>query len=232
MRKFILDDIVNNRGIGWVDLEHMSGVGRDTINKIRQANGQGRRRPTIEKIAFALGLTYEDLFENILPSPIEERTGFDGEKLMDIAEEYESAGNREMYNQLYDIAARIGVNVEELFDQGDKMYESGNEDEARGKYAQAILSLQPWHISRLKKSLSNYLDLSIQDNNVQAVKSLYDIAKMYRSENINLEEAELFYGIGVFFVQTRQPDKLVSECFYIVNEFLVEKDKSMGVSQQ
>ena len=221
MRVFILDRVLQEKGMGYVDLSKESGVGRSTIDDIRRNNGSGRRRPTIEKLAAALNMTYDDLFEetpDIAPA-VRKPIGINNAELADIAEQYEEDGNLAMYQRLSGIASQIGNSVEVLLDKGDELYNDGEEDGAKGAYAQAILSLRPRHLPRLKQSLRNYLDICEKERNVPPIISLYRMAKERK-----LGDLELFYQIGTFFARTKQPDKLVNECFDIVQEFIDMED--------
>ena len=221
MRVFILDKVLQEKGIGYVDLSKESGVGRSTIDDIRRNNGSGRRRPTIEKLAAALGMTYDDLFEeapDVAPA-VRKATGIDNAELADIAEQYEEDGNLAMYQRLSGIASQIGNSVEALMDKGDALYNGGDEDGAKGAYAQAILSLKPRHLPRLRQSVRNYLDICEKERNAPPIISLYHMAR-----DRKFGDLELFYQLGTFFARTRQPDKMVNECFDIVQEFIDRED--------
>ena len=223
MRVFILDRKLQEQGIGIVDLSGRSGVGRSTIDDIRRNNGSGRRRATIEKLAAALGLQYDDLFEETEPdaaAPAATRiTGIDHKELVDIAEQYEDEGNLAMYQCLTGLASRLGNSVEALLDRGDELLDSGDEEGAKGVYARAILALKSRHLSRLKQSLRRYLDLCEKDRDAPPIISLYRTAKERK-----MDDPELFYLIGTFFARTRQPDDLVKECFGNVNRLIDLED--------
>jgi len=221
MRTFILDRTLQDKGIGIVDLSKLSGVSRNTIDDIRRNNGSGRRRPTIEKLAAALDMEYEDLFEDT-PDDIpaaRKPSGIDNSELVDIAEQYECEGNLALYQKLSGIASQLGSSVESLLDKGDQLYDSSDEDGAKGAYSQAILALKPRHISRLKQSLPNYLDLCEKDHNAPPIINLYRMAK-----DRDVNDLELFYMIGTFFARTRQTDELVSDCFDIVKALIDRED--------
>jgi len=57
----ILDRLLADRGLSVADLSRMTGMGRSTIDDIRRR--QGGRRENMDRIAAALNLRYEDLFE-------------------------------------------------------------------------------------------------------------------------------------------------------------------------
>jgi len=215
MRKFILDRKLKERGMGVVDLSRMSGVGRSTIDDIRRNNGSGRRRETIEKLAAALELEYDDLYEETVSSPAGKNASYDSKELLDIAERYDTEGNQALYDRYSKLAARIGVNVEALLNEGDARYAAGDEEAAKGIYAQAIIALKPRYIPRLKQSLLNYFDLCEKDGNASPVKTIYDKAKDHC-----VEDVDLFILIGTFFSRTRQPDSLVNECLDIVDKLM------------
>jgi len=215
MRTFILDRKLKERGIGVVDLSRMSGVGRSTIDDIRRNNGSGRRRETIEKLAAVLELEYDDLYEDAAALPAGRSAGLDSRDLLDIAERYDAQGNQAMYERYSQLASRIGVNVEALLGKGDALYSAGDEDGARGIYAQVVIALKPRHFPRLKQSLLNFFDLCEKDSNVTPIKAIYDKAKDYC-----IEDDELFILIGSFFSRTRQPDSLVNECLDIADKLM------------
>lgn len=217
MRTFILDKTLQDKGIGIMDLSKMSGVSRNTIDDIRRNNGSGRRRTTIEKLAAALSMEYDDLFEDTPDDlPAERRTaGIDNTELVEIAERYEDEGNLAMYQELSGIASQIGCSVEALLDKGDTLFRSGEEEGAKGAYGQAMLALKSRHISRLKQSLPNYLGLCKKEHNAPPIINLYRLAK-----DLEFNDLELFYSIGTFFADTRQTDELVSECFRIVKALI------------
>ena len=156
------------------------------------------------------------------PSTASSESDFDWELTSDttiaIAEQYEAEGNPAMYKRLSKMAVRMGIDVTTLLDKGDALYSSGDEEGAKGAYAQAILALKHRHIPRLKKSIRNYLDLCEKEANIVPIIALYHMAK-----DLEFEDVELFYMIGTFFARTRQSDALVNECFDVVDA-LIDRD--------
>jgi len=217
VRTFILDKKLDELGIGVAELSRKSGVHRSTIDDIRRNNGSGRRRDNIEKLATALGLAYEDLFEesNEAPYAVRRSVGFDTKELIEFAERFDAEGNRSMSERLSKTASRIGIDVEALLDEGDALFNGGNDDGAKGAYARAKDSLQLCHFPRMKKSLRNYLDLCAQEGNVPPIKLIYDKAK-----DCEYEDVDFFAQIGTFFLRTRQSDALINECFDIVDKLI------------
>jgi transcriptional regulator with XRE-family HTH domain len=217
MRTFILDKKLDELGISVAELSRKSDVNRSTIDDIRRNNGSGRRRDNIEKLATALGLTYEDLFEesSAVPYAVRNSIGFDAKEMIELAERFEAEGNRVLYERLSKTAPRIGVDVEALLDEGDSLLNGGNDDGARGVYARAKDALQLCHFPRMKKSLRNYLDLCAKEGNVPPIKFIYD-----RAKDCGYEDVDFFAQIGTFFARTRQSDALINECFDIVDHLI------------
>jgi len=225
VRTFVLDKVLTEHGLSVTELSRQSGVSRSTIDDIRRNNGSGRRRDNIERIAKSLGLSYDDLFfeseADATPLNARRSAGFDNKEMLALAEHYSADGNQAMSVRLSKLALRIGVGVEDLLDEGDAKYQSGDDKEAMGLYARAKDALQPRHFPRMKQSLRNYLALCAQEGSVPPIKFIYDQAK-----DCEYGDIDFFAQIGTFFARTRQSDALVSECFDLVSELIELEERT------
>ena len=215
-RKFLLDDILKQRGFNVAEFVRMSGISRSTIDDVLK-NGGGRRE-TVEKIAAALGLEYDNLFalvesgnEQLPSTPM---PSVDTEQLRRIAEGYRADGDEEMYRRLMASSRKAGISVEILLDKADKLYKE-NDPDAIKEYAYAFSSAKPRHLPRMKLSVQRFLSLCEDENNIEAALTLYR-----RMKEPGFEDYDMLFWLGTFFAELRQPSKLITECFDLADQLI------------
>jgi len=213
-RKFLLDAILKQRGFSVAEFARMSGMSRSTIDDIRSKNGAGRRE-NVEKIALALGLEYDELFE--LESEDEQAVttstpSVDAEQLRRVAEGYREDGDDEMYRRLMASARKAGISVETILDKADRLYKD-NDPDAIKEYNYAFSSAKPRHLPRMKLSVQRFLSLCEDANNLQPALTLYN-----RMQEPGFEDYDMFFWLGTFFAETRQPSKLITDCFDLADK--------------
>lgn len=211
-KEFILDIILGERGFSVADLTRMTGLGRSTIDDIRRKGGG--RRENLDKIAAALGIGYEDLYrdkDDYIPESSEAtmhtvESTYDNSELLNIAERYRDEGNELLYQKLTVIAHMVGKDVNRLLDSADKCFAKADYEKAAGDYARAVLSLKPRHVSRLRKSLANYLAICEMEKDIQPIINL-----MRKINEPQYRDFEILCKIVEFLANNRVNEILILE---------------------
>jgi transcriptional regulator with XRE-family HTH domain len=213
-REFILDKILGERGFSVADLSRMTKLGRSTIDNIRR-EGSGRRE-NLDKIAFALGIEYDYLYENVEVSNDKNYINtfiYDNSELTDIAVQYKNNGNEKMYQRFIATANKIGKDITEILNIADLYYSQGQIEEATHNYQHAALSLKPRHIERFIKSVPYYFEICKLSNDIQPIIDLF-----YKFKEPEYRNLEMLCMILIFFANNYIDESLINNCLDVIDK--------------
>jgi len=203
-RNFLLDNILGRRGFSVSDLCRMTGLGRSTVDLIRK-NGGGRRE-NMDLIADALGIEYEQLYEDF-STPNESKSispDFDNSEFLKYAEQYRKEGDIQFADELLSIAKKIGRDVRMILSRADDLYAQDLVSEALREYSLAFSVFRQRDIPRMLLSLHSFMLACEADNDIRPIESLFA-----RAKSENFRSFELFHMLSVFFLKNKAGKEVI-----------------------
>jgi len=203
-KRLILGQKIRESGYNLTELCSRHGLNRSTYQGIIE-RGSGRRIQ-LEQIAFALGCTYDDLFEEYvdeLPPYILDNTA-----LLEAADEHTAQDDQDYVKALRGHAMKIGLDISALLNEADGLFQEGDFSGACNVYSGAISQLKPWHIARLRTSLGSLFHACKQAYTQDPVLTLYE---KFKRPAFYEHNCEILYAIGCFLADNPLNKKLTLE---------------------
>jgi len=220
----ILDRLLAERGLSVSDLVRMTDISRSTIDDIRKRHGG--RRVNMDKIAAALKLDYEDLFEKENPEPPEQEDERENPSV-----KYRSTNaslkelvkyqalNPELRGHIQRESNKIGdVDPANSLREATALFDQDKKIDARDKYFMGLR--HSWRVSPhlLHQALANYIELAEDNVPVKDIRDIYDALQYNLDYDLALILGTCFARINV---KSNDPldHAIALACFRKMEEF-------------